>query len=83
MCHISSRDPNKGRTQRLESQKNGLTVKGVFQGTINCVLISHEDHIVYNLDETGRLLLNARHVLTTIDGARKLAPRPSVQGKKA
>jgi L-ascorbate metabolism protein UlaG (beta-lactamase superfamily) len=49
---------------------------------INCVLLSHEDHID-NLDETGRLLLNARHVLTTVDGARKLAPRPSVQGKNA
>lgn len=48
---------------------------------IDCVLLSHEDH-VDNLDETGRILLNGRHVLTTVDGAQKLAPRPSVQGKK-
>jgi L-ascorbate metabolism protein UlaG (beta-lactamase superfamily) len=47
---------------------------------IDCVLLSHEDHID-NLDETGRILLNGRHVLTTVDGAQKLAPRPSVQGK--
>ena len=49
---------------------------------IDCVLLSHEDHID-NLDDQGRILLNGRHVLTTMDGAKNLAPRPSVQGKEA
>lgn len=46
---------------------------------IDGVLLSHEDHID-NLDDLGRTLLNGRHVLTTIDGAKKLAPRPGVRG---
>lgn len=46
---------------------------------IHAVLLSHEDH-VDNLDASGRTLLNGRHVLTTHDGAKKLAPRPSVRG---
>jgi L-ascorbate metabolism protein UlaG (beta-lactamase superfamily) len=47
---------------------------------IDCVLLSHEDHID-NLDDSGRTLLNGRHVLTTRDGAKNLAPRPAVQGR--
>lgn len=46
---------------------------------IDAVLLSHEDH-PDNLDEIGRQLLNGRRVLTTIDGAKKLAPRPGVRG---
>jgi L-ascorbate metabolism protein UlaG (beta-lactamase superfamily) len=46
---------------------------------IHAVLLSHEDH-VDNLDDSGRTLLNGRHVFTTLDGAKKLAPRPGVQG---
>ncbi|KAB2575784.1 N-acyl-phosphatidylethanolamine-hydrolyzing phospholipase D [Lasiodiplodia theobromae] len=46
---------------------------------IDGVLLSHEDH-VDNLDDLGRTLLNGRHVLTTMDGAQKLAPRPGVHG---
>ncbi|RFU23711.1 hypothetical protein B7463_g12629, partial [Scytalidium lignicola] len=46
---------------------------------IDAVLLSHEDH-PDNLDELGRQLLNGRHVLTTMDGAGKLAPRPGVRG---
>lgn len=46
---------------------------------IDAVLLSHEDHID-NLDISGRTLLNGRHVLTTLDGAKNLAPRPGVQG---
>ncbi|TAQ91389.1 hypothetical protein B7494_g313 [Chlorociboria aeruginascens] len=46
---------------------------------IDAVLLSHEDH-PDNLDELGRQLLHGRHVLTTIDGAQKLAPRPGVRG---
>ncbi|OLN86145.1 hypothetical protein CCHL11_05310 [Colletotrichum chlorophyti] len=46
---------------------------------IDAVLLSHEDHFD-NLDELGRRLLDGRRVLTTVDGARKLAPRPGVQG---
>ncbi|GKT52948.1 zn-dependent hydrolases of the beta-lactamase [Colletotrichum tofieldiae] len=46
---------------------------------IDAVLLSHEDHWD-NLDETGRQLLDGRHVLTTQDGAKNLAPRPGVRG---
>lgn len=45
---------------------------------IDAILLSHEDH-PDNLDTLGRTLLNGRHVLTTVDGAKKLAPRPGVQ----
>lgn len=45
---------------------------------IDAVLLSHEDH-EDNLDALGRTLLNGRHVLTTEDGAKNLAPRPGVQ----
>jgi len=45
---------------------------------IDAVLLSHEDH-PDNLDEPGRQLLDGRHVLTTTDGAKKLAPRPAVR----
>ncbi|KAI9930151.1 hypothetical protein AWENTII_003376 [Aspergillus wentii] len=46
---------------------------------IDAVLLSHEDH-PDNLDELGRRLLDGRHVLTTKDGEKKLAPRPGVRG---
>ncbi|KAI1070264.1 hypothetical protein LB507_010361 [Fusarium sp. FIESC RH6] len=46
---------------------------------IDAVLLSHENH-PDNLDELGRQLLDGRHVATTKDGARNLAPRPSVHG---
>ncbi|KAL1872403.1 hypothetical protein Daus18300_004373 [Diaporthe australafricana] len=46
---------------------------------IDAVLLSHEDHWD-NLDDIGRQLLDARRVLTTRDGASKLAPRPGVVG---
>ncbi|KAK6835076.1 N-acyl-phosphatidylethanolamine-hydrolyzing phospholipase D [Apiospora arundinis] len=49
---------------------------------IDAVLLSHEDH-ADNLDPIGRRLLDGRRVLTTMDGARKLAPRPGVVGLKA
>ncbi len=45
---------------------------------IDAVLLSHEDH-PDNLDEPGRATLDGRHVFTTADGARKLAPRPGVR----
>ncbi|KAL3485353.1 putative Zn-dependent hydrolases of the beta-lactamase protein [Aspergillus germanicus] len=45
---------------------------------IDAVLLSHEDH-PDNLDEVGRRILDGRHVLTTPDGANKLAPRPGVR----
>ncbi|KAI5919591.1 Metallo-hydrolase/oxidoreductase [Camillea tinctor] len=48
---------------------------------IDAVLLSHEDH-PDNLDELGRRLLDGRRVLTTIDGANKLGPRPGVKGLK-
>ncbi|KAK1944922.1 hypothetical protein P3T76_003455 [Phytophthora citrophthora] len=46
---------------------------------IHAVLLSHEDHMD-NLDASGRTMLNGRHVLTTLDGAKNLAPRPGVRG---
>lgn len=46
---------------------------------IDAVLLSHEDH-PDNLDELGRRLLDGRRVLTTMDGAKNLAPRPGVRG---
>ena len=46
---------------------------------IDAVLLSHENH-PDNLDELGRQLLDGRQVVTTKDGARNLAPRPSVHG---
>ncbi|KZL87279.1 zn-dependent hydrolases of the beta-lactamase [Colletotrichum incanum] len=48
---------------------------------IDVVLLSHEDH-PDNLDELGRRLLDGRRVLTTMDGAQKLAPRPGVIGMR-
>lgn len=42
---------------------------------IECVLLSHEDHID-NLDETGRQLLIGRRVITTPDGAKSLSHHP-------
>ena len=48
---------------------------------IDAVLLSHEDH-ADNLDEPGRGLLDGRQVLTTSDGAKKLAPRPGVRSLK-
>lgn len=46
---------------------------------IDAILLSHEDH-PDNLDENGRTLLNGRKVITTMDGYRKLQPRPDVRG---
>lgn len=48
---------------------------------IDAVLLSHEDH-PDNLDELGRQLLDGRHVFTTVDGGKKLSPRPAVHGMK-
>ncbi|KAA8642969.1 hypothetical protein EYZ11_007258 [Aspergillus tanneri] len=48
---------------------------------IDAILLSHEDH-PDNLDELGRRLLDGRHVLTTVNGAKSLAPRPGVRGLK-
>ncbi|KAE8386471.1 hypothetical protein ETB97_007987 [Aspergillus alliaceus] len=48
---------------------------------IDAILLSHEDH-PDNLDELGRRLLDGRHVFTTMDGAKNLAPRPAVRGMK-
>jgi L-ascorbate metabolism protein UlaG (beta-lactamase superfamily) len=48
---------------------------------IDAVLLSHEDH-PDNLDEPGRSTLDGRHVFTTADGAKKLAPRPMVRAIK-
>ncbi|KAH6952522.1 beta-lactamase superfamily domain-containing protein [Ilyonectria sp. MPI-CAGE-AT-0026] len=46
---------------------------------IDAVLLSHEDHWD-NLDQLGRRILDGRHVFTTMDGAKQLAPRPGVVG---
>ncbi|KAM0286938.1 hypothetical protein ACHAQH_000622 [Verticillium albo-atrum] len=47
----------------------------------DAVLLSHEDHWD-NLDDLGRQLLDGRHVFTTMDGAKNLAPRPGVVGMR-
>jgi L-ascorbate metabolism protein UlaG (beta-lactamase superfamily) len=49
------------------------------QDLTDAVLLGQEDHSD-NLDEPGRLLLDGRHVFTTLDGAKKLGPGPSVRG---
>lgn len=46
---------------------------------IDAVLLSHEDHLD-NLDDLGRQLLDGRRVITTMDGAKNLQPRPGVRG---
>jgi L-ascorbate metabolism protein UlaG (beta-lactamase superfamily) len=46
---------------------------------IDAILLSHEDH-VDNLDQEGRKLLEGRMVLTTVEGAHNLHPRPGVHG---
>lgn len=46
---------------------------------LDAILLSHEDH-PDNLDPPGRQLLDGRHVFTTKDGAKNLAPRPAVRG---
>lgn len=48
---------------------------------IDAVLLSHEDH-PDNLDDLGRRILDGRHVFTTCDGSKNLAPRPGVRGMK-
>ncbi|KAH7350050.1 beta-lactamase superfamily domain-containing protein [Plectosphaerella cucumerina] len=48
---------------------------------IDAILLSHEDHWD-NLDDLGRRLLDGRHVFTTMDGAKQLAPRPGVVGMR-
>lgn len=49
---------------------------------IDVVLLSHEDHCD-NLDPKGRQLLDGRRVITTLDGAKNLSPRPGVFGIKS
>ncbi|KAF8732456.1 Zn-dependent hydrolases of the beta-lactamase, partial [Rhizoctonia solani] len=44
---------------------------------IDTFLLSHEDH-PDNLDTAGRTLLDGRLVVTTLDGANNLKPRPAV-----
>ncbi|KAK0628410.1 beta-lactamase superfamily domain-containing protein [Bombardia bombarda] len=65
-----------GITVLKKSSEPGLSIPQL--PPIDAVLLSHEDH-PDNLDELGRALLDARRVLTTPDGASKLAPRPGVQ----
>ncbi|EXF72969.1 hypothetical protein CFIO01_04675 [Colletotrichum fioriniae PJ7] len=73
MASISSQTPS--------SPRRALTLQLEDHPAIDTVLLSHEDH-PDNLDELGRRLLDGRRVLTTQDGARKLAPRPGVQALK-
>ena len=64
----------------LESNR-GPAIKLTETPPIDAVLLSHKDH-PDNIDKLGRQLLEARKVITTIDGVKKLAPRPGVHGIK-
>lgn len=66
-----------GQTVLVRTEDPALALEDL--PVIDAVLLSHEDH-VDNLDPAGRTLLNGRHVVTTVDGAKNLAPRPGVRG---
>ncbi|KAG2225224.1 hypothetical protein INT45_009553 [Circinella minor] len=61
------------------TQTDGPAVKIDELPPIDAVLLSHEDH-KDNLDDMGRRLLDGRRVITTMDGAKNLRPRPGVRG---
>ncbi|KAI9494163.1 beta-lactamase superfamily domain-containing protein [Zychaea mexicana] len=63
----------------VASSINGPALKLNELPPFDAVLLSHEDH-VDNLDDSGRQLLDGRKVITTMDGAKNLQPRPGVQG---
>ncbi|KAI6082554.1 Metallo-hydrolase/oxidoreductase [Hypoxylon rubiginosum] len=67
-----------GHTTLINHYEPALTIDQL--PPIDAILLSHEDH-PDNLDELSRSrLLDGRRVLTTVDGASKLAPRSGVQG---
>ncbi|CEI67759.1 hypothetical protein FVEN_g9565 [Fusarium venenatum] len=73
LSHLTGQEPGAVVLTVTESPKVGIKQLPV----IDCVLLSHEDH-VDNLDETGRQLLISRRVITTPDGAKNLCGYPGV-----
>ncbi|KAI9272972.1 beta-lactamase superfamily domain-containing protein [Phascolomyces articulosus] len=75
-CDAGSEYPYPGGVLK---QTTGPAVKINELPPIDAILLSHEDH-EDNLDEMGRRLLDGRRVITTMDGAKNLQPRPGVRG---
>ncbi|KAG7421724.1 hypothetical protein ACKAV7_000038 [Fusarium commune] len=77
LSHLAGMKPGEVILSVTDSPKVGIKQLPV----IDCILLSHEDH-VDNLDETGRQLLIGRQVITTPDGAKNLSQYPGVSAIK-
>jgi L-ascorbate metabolism protein UlaG (beta-lactamase superfamily) len=77
LSHLAGMKPGEVILSVTDGPKVGIEQLPV----IDCVLLSHEDH-VDNLDETGRQLLIGRQVITTPDGAKNLSEYPGVSAIK-
>lgn len=73
LSHLAGMEP--GEVVLTVKEGPHLSIKQL--PVIDCILLSHEDH-VDNLDETGRQLLLGRRVITTPDGAKNLSDYPGV-----
>ncbi|KAJ4014782.1 hypothetical protein NW761_015146 [Fusarium oxysporum] len=73
LSHLAGMKPREVILSVIDGPKVGIKQLPV----IDCVLLSHEDH-VDNLDETGLQLLISRQVITTPDGAKNLSEYPGV-----
>lgn len=77
LSHLAGKEKGEIVLTVTEGPKLGIKQLPV----IDCVLLSHEDHID-NLDITGRQLLIGRNVITTPDGAKNLSGYPGVSAIK-
>ncbi|KAM0198495.1 hypothetical protein ACHAPI_004019 [Fusarium lateritium] len=73
LSHLAGKEP--GEVILSVKENPHLSIKQL--PIIDCILLSHEDH-VDNLDETGRHLLLGRRVITTPDGAKNLSDYPGI-----